>query len=286
MNNSRRKFAVLGNPIAHSLSPLMHNAAFKFYNLNYAYEKILIPTENELNSFLKNSSKDYLGFNVTLPYKSAVVKFLDSLTPEALLAESVNTIVSDQPGKLAGHSTDGYGLEMALKANFNSEPRQTKYLFLGCGGAANSCIVHLLSCGTKNIVIANRTQSKADELALKLKKVFSASEIYSCSIYDSDALKKLISEDYLIIQSTSLGLKDADPMPIDLSLLEKGARIFDMIYKETNFQKLSKEKGCKCVGGLDMLLYQGAKSFELWTKLDAPIDIMRKALIESASPLL
>lgn len=275
----RHKFCVIGNPIAHSLSPLMHNAAFKSYNLDYDYERILLPSEDELSSFIKNSTRDYLGFNVTLPYKSAVIRYLDFVAPEALLAGSVNTIVVEESGKLNGYSTDGYGLEMALKANFNSEPFNTKYLFLGCGGAANSCIVHLLSCGAKNIVIANRTQSKADELVSKLKKLYSSSEISSCSLRDSDRLKRLINDDYLIIQSTSLGLKESDELPLDVGLLTNGARVFDMIYKETKFQKMAKEKGCKCVKGLDMLLYQGAKSFEIWTGLQAPVEIMHKSLI-------
>ncbi|MEI6054775.1 MAG: shikimate dehydrogenase [Lentisphaerota bacterium] len=274
----RKNFGVIGNPIAHSLSPLMHNAAFKFYSLDYEYERILIPSEEELTSFIKNSSKEYLGLNVTLPYKNSVIKHLDFVSPEALLAGSVNTIVVEESGKLNGYSTDGYGLEMALKANFNSEPSNTKYLFLGCGGAANSCIVHLLSCGAKNIIIANRTQSKADELVSKLRCVFPFSEIYSCSLHDSDSLKRFIKDDYLIIQSTSLGLKDSDELPLDVSLLTNGARIFDMIYKETKFQKMAKEKGCKCFGGLDMLLHQGAKSFEIWTGLQAPVIIMKNAL--------
>lgn len=279
MNKGRRKFAVLGNPIVHSLSPLMHNAAFEFYHLNYQYERILIPSEEKLGNFLKNSTNDYLGFNVTLPYKNDVIKYLDFVLPEALLAGSVNTIVLEESGKFNGYSTDGYGLEMALKWNFNSEPLTEKYLFLGCGGAANSCIVHLLIRGAKSIVIANRTQSKADELVAKLQSEFPNSIISSCSLHDSDALKKFIDDDYLVIQSTSLGLIDSDSLPIDVELLPKGTRILDMIYKETKFQKQAKEKGCKCVGGLDMLLYQGTKSFEIWTGLQAPMEIMRKALL-------
>lgn len=274
----RRKFGIIGNPIAHSLSPLMHNAAFKFYNLDYIYERILIPTEDELASFLKNSARDYLGFNVTLPYKSSVSKYLNFVSPEALLANSVNTIVVEASGNLNGYSTDGYGLEMALNQNFNSESLTEKYLFLGCGGAANSCIVHLLNRGAKNILVANRTQSKADELVIKLQRIFPKADIFSCALQDKGSLKKIIDSDYLIIQSTSLGLKEGDPMPLDIRLLSNRTRIFDMIYKETIFQKLAKEKGCKCISGLDMLLYQGAKSFEIWTGLKPPIDVMRNAL--------
>ncbi len=256
----------------------MHNAAFRFYNLDFEYEKILIPSEEELGLFLKNLPLEYQGFNVTLPYKNSVIKYLDTVFPEALIAGSVNTIAVEKSGKLIGYSTDGYGLEMALRSNFKSEPCDTKYLFLGCGGAANSCIVHLLKRGATNIVIANRTQSKAEELVSKLQNVFPASEISSCSIYDTDTFKKSIADNFLIVQSTCLGLKDSDEMPLDIDLLDKRTRIFDMIYKETKFQKLAKEKGCKCIGGLDMLIYQGAKAFEIWTSLDAPIDVMKDAL--------
>lgn len=279
MNISRKKFGIIGNPVAHSLSPLMHNAAFKFYNCDYEYERILIPTEEELGNFLKRSTGIYLGFNVTLPYKSAVIKYLNHLSPEALLAGSVNTIVVEDSGKLSGYSTDGDGLEMALRSNFKSEPSTEKYLFLGCGGAASSCIAHLLNRGAKIIVIANRTKSKADELAAKLQEKFPESNISSCSLPNSDMLKTFIYNDYLIIQATSLGLNDSDPMPVDTNLFTNRTRIFDMIYKETKFQKSLKEKGCKCLGGLDMLLYQGAKSFEIWTGLKAPIEVMRKALL-------
>ena len=114
----------------------MHNAAFRFYNLDFEYEKILIPSEEELGLFLKNLPLEYQGFNVTLPYKNSVIKYLDTVFPEALIAGSVNTIAVEKSGKLIGYSTDGYGLEMALRSNFKSEPCDTKYLFLGCGGAA------------------------------------------------------------------------------------------------------------------------------------------------------
>ena len=281
-NNKRiRKFGIIGNPIAHSLSPLMQNAAFRHYNLDCTYERILIPSDRDLKSFLAEAKREYAGLNVTLPYKGSVIKYLDSIEKDAHLASSVNVISIDVSSKLHGYSTDGYGLETALKLNFNSEPAKERYLFLGCGGAANSCIVHVLCKGAVDIVIANRTLSKAEEIVRYLRYVFPEVKLSACSLYDMESMRKLTEDNYLIIQSTSLGLKEDDELPLQKELITGNLRIFDMIYRETKLQKVARDKGCRCAGGLDMLLYQGVKAFEIWTDLKAPVEIMKKALTEN-----
>ncbi|HBM16740.1 MAG TPA: shikimate dehydrogenase [Lentisphaeria bacterium] len=288
INNSetKRKFGVIGNPISHSLSPYMQNAAFKHYNLDCSYERILIPSEKDLELFLLKAKRSYTGLNVTLPYKGSVIKYLDSIEESARLASSVNVISIDSSGSLNGFSTDGYGMEMALRLNFNSEPQKEKYLFLGCGGAANSCIVHLLCRGARDIAIANRTLSKADELIKHLHNTFPEAKLSAFSLYDINSMKKLLKNNYLLIQSTSLGLKDEDELPLQEELITYNLRIFDMIYKDTRFQKYAREKGCRCIGGIDMLLYQGTKAFEIWTGLKAPVEIMKKALLEKRISIL
>ena len=274
-----KKLAVIGNPISHSLSPIMHNAALAHLGLDAEYIAVNLE-ENCLESFVAEARNSLLGFNVTVPYKTAIIPFLDSVDDESLLSQSVNTVVVKK-GKLIGTSTDAYGLEKALEETFQVLPADITLFIIGCGGAAKAAAVHFLKEGTKRILFANRTLSNAAKFVAKLRSKFPESKIDFCGLDDYDKINDFLDLNPIVIQSTSLGLKKTDPSPLPSALFRNGLRIFDMVYGNTKFSQLAKSKKCICTDGRLMLLYQGVRSFSIWTGLEPPVEIMKEALFSS-----
>ena len=272
-----KKLAVIGFPLRHSLSPVMHNTAIKHLGLDYEYLGIEIKDAAEFQEFVKYARKELVGFNVTAPYKNAIVSFLDSASTEVQLSGSANT-VTNRNGMLHGDSTDGYGLAMALREEFGIEIRDGRFVFIGCGGAARAASVRFLAEGASSIFFINRTLDKAKDFSARLRKVYNKSEIDCCSIDDKNKIKSSLNANSIIIQSTPFGLKKDDPIPLDPSLLHEDLIVFDMIYQDTKFLTSAKQIGCKCANGKLMLLYQGAKSFSLWTNLEPPIPVIKAAI--------
>jgi len=273
----RKKAAVIGYPLTHSLSPVMHNAAFSFLNLDAVYEAVEIPS-NQLIKFLdKIRDKQYLGVNITVPYKTEVIKYLDSVSLKAKRSNSVNCIIN-RDGALHGDTTDGYGLEMAVKEEFGINSAVKEILYIGCGGAAQATASHFLENGTKKILFLNRSLEKAESFAQHLKSYYPLSEIKCATLDDSKQIKECMLNSPLVIHSTSLGLKKEDPFPLNPDFISENSPFIDMLYWETNFQKELKSRGISVADGRLMLLYQGAESFRLWTNLEPPIKIMREAL--------
>ena len=163
-----RNYAVIGDPVGHSRSPGMQNAAFEHYRLGSPYVKRHV-RPGELGAFVEEARRTLAGFNCTVPHKSAIIPYLDEVDPKALAASSVNTVTVREDGTLAGTSTDGYGLEMALETNFGRPLAGAEVCFIGCGGAAHATSFHLAERGVRTIRLANRTLSKAEELAEKLQ---------------------------------------------------------------------------------------------------------------------
>jgi len=271
-----KKITIIGNPVSHTLSPVMHNAAFKYLGIDYEYTSVELEV-HQLEDFTNCARSKYAGFNVTVPYKTEIIKYLDTLSPKAEFAESVNTVLVKNK-KLHGYSTDGYGFERAIAKSFNVNVKNEKFFFIGCGGAARAVIVHLLFLGVKKIIIANRTESKANEFATRLREKNPKTEILSCSL-DSEKIKNYLEGFPIVVQSTSLGLKANDALPFNPELLKNGMRVFDMIYRDTLFLEEAKKRKCIAVNGLTMLLYQGAKSFEIWTNKKAPVEVMKKSIV-------
>lgn len=270
-----KKIVLIGNPVSHSLSPVMHNAAFKYLGMDYEYESIELGS-HQLKAFAERARNEYAGFNVTVPYKTEIIKYLDTLSPEVEFAQSVNTVLVKN-NKLHGYSTDGYGFERAIAESFNVDVKNEKFFFIGCGGAARAVMAHLLFLGVKNIFIANRTESKANEFAIKLRKEKPGAEILSCGL-DSEKITSYLEDFPIIVQSTSLGLMTNDALPFNLELLKNNMRVFDMIYTDTPFLKEARKRGCIAINGLTMLLYQGTKAFEIWTNNKVPVEVMKKAI--------
>lgn len=274
------KFAVIGDPIAHSLSPAMHNAALEALDLQGNYEAVRVPLE-ELPNFADYARKNLNGFNITVPHKQNIIPLLDEITEAAAFADSVNT-VTVKDGKLYGDSTDGYGLATALNEAFGLSVHGAKIVFIGCGGAAHAVATYFAMQGAARISILNRSVEKAKDLAGKLKTKYPEMIAEAFSISDPEMIKKAMTGADVAIQCTSLGLKPDDPAPIPPELLPDGICYYDTIYKRTALYQAAETKGLRCAAGLGMLLHQGARSLEIWTGRKAPIEVMRAAL-ETAS---
>lgn len=269
---------MIGDPIAHSLSPYMHNAAFRALGINAVYEAVRIKAD-ELAKFAEDAKKKYDGFNVTVPHKNKIIDFLDGVYPIANFAGSVNTVINEN-ALLWGDSTDGRGLELAIQNEFGLSISQKNVFFIGCGGASRAVAVHFAASGVKSLSFINRTLSKAEELFALLKKESPNVKISFSSINDENFIENAVEEADIIIQSTSLGLDKSAPSPLSEKFFLQNKFYYDMIYGKTKFIELARKHNCQAADGLSMLLYQGVESFKKWTGLDAPIEIMRNALLE------
>ena len=254
-----KKYIVIGNPIEHSLSPKLHNYWFEKNNINANYDRKKIDKseiQDTINE-IKNNKLD--GINVTVPFKSDVIPFLDMLSEEAQITQSVNTIYKHNK-KLIGHNTDIKGFELSLKeTRFNLE---NKTIFiLGAGGVVPSIIYALEKSGASKIIITNRTKKKTE----KLKKYFS-----KISIVDWGDQ----TEFDMIINATSLGLNKEDNINLNFKSLNKEKLFYDVIYnpKETNFLRTGKNLGCQVFNGKMMFIYQAFEAFKLWHKIKPEIN--------------
>lgn len=277
MNNEFKKhYAVIGDPIAHSKSPQMQNAAFLDLGISADYHSEHVKKE-DLANFAEHARKDLAGFNVTVPHKENIIAFLDGISEECQTTRSVNT-VKNINGKMYGESTDGYGLEMAVKEAFGVDLKDNSFMFLGCGGTVNAVAYHFLHFGAKELFIVNRTVEKAEALCRVLNEKFPHKTITCSSHENIDEINKMLDSVKVVIQATSLGLKDDDPSPLNPEMMRPQICMFDTIYKNTAFLQAAENCGCKCTGGQGMLVHQGAKSFEIWTGIKPSIEVMRSAL--------
>ena len=261
---TKKAFAVIGNPISHSLSPVLHNYWFKKYNINASYISMNLEEKNIFEIIKKIKNKELNGLNVTLPYKQRVIPHLDELVNDAKSTNSVNTIYLDEQSKIVGENTDVYGIQAAyLKGISNIDNK--KALIIGAGGVSPSVIFSLLKSKIKNITVVNRTYEKS----VFLKKRFE-----SINVLKWETLKdELINYD-IIVNATSIGLKNGNNFEFDFDNVKENLIYIDTIYNplETNNIKFLKEKKIKAFNGLDMFIYQGQKSFYLWNKINPEID--------------
>lgn len=271
---------IFGYPVGHTLSPLIQNAAIEALCLPYVYIPFEVSPENLRSAINGIKSLGITGVNITVPHKEKVLPFLDEITEEASLIGSVNTI-KNKNGRLIGHNTDSRGYIRSLREDAGFDPKGKKALIIGAGGAARGVIAGLSVNGISEILIANRTLEKGEALAAefggKFKEIkFSAHPL--SALTDPAILSSLD----LIVNATSLSLEDKT-IGVELSFTPPHALISVIAYKPpmTSFLKQAQEAGRKTLDGLGMLLYQGAISFEIWTSREAPILIMRKALLEA-----
>lgn len=258
---------IFGYPIEHTLSPSMHNAAFKALGLDYCYVPFQVTPELLRHAVKAVKALNLCGVNVTVPHKEKVLPLLDEISEEASFIGAVNTIVN-RGGKLTGYNTDGKGFIHALAERRISLDGKN-ILIIGAGGAARA-ISYYLCQDAKTLQIYNRTRKRAHKLVDDLKRLCS-----NVSLCDNISH---IKDFHMIINATPVGLKNEDPSPLDISLLKKDQIICDLIYKKTRLLKEAFRKGCKVIDGSGMLLWQGMLAFELWTGKKPPAAVMRNAL--------
>jgi shikimate dehydrogenase len=273
----KQKFAVIGWPVRHSVSPAMQQAAFDALGITADYSRVPCRPEELDECMRRLTDTGFAGWNITVPHKESACAFMDELSETAKDAGSVNTVVN-RNGHLTGHSTDGYGLLRALQENFGFSVHRTHVVFLGCGGAARAAASYLVQLGIGHLTLINRTVSKAQNLAQTLTETGTKCKMDVMAPTDIDAVHEALANRPLIIQATSLGLKKEDPLPLDPQLVPAGTAVFDMIYGDTPFLAAMRDRDCHVADGRGMLLHQGARSFTLWTGREAPVEAMRKAL--------
>lgn len=273
------KYAVIGDPIAHSLSPVMQNAGFAALGIDAEYSAVHVKNEG-LCDFAEFAIKNLKGFNITVPHKKAIIPFLDTVSEDARLAGSVNT-VSVRDGKLHGESTDGYGLATAIEESFGISVCGNSFCFIGCGGAASATAFYFAAKGARSLFFINRTVSKAENLAERIRNSFGTVNVECSPNDDYDKISAFINASAVAVQCTSLGLKNDDPMPLPFELFKKDICYYETIYRETKLLSQARKSGMKTADGRSMLLHQGAKAFSIWTGKDAPVETMRKALYDA-----
>ena len=259
----KKKFGIIGNPIKHSLSPVLHNYWFDKYGLDASYSIIETEDENLKDIIKKIRNHELVGINVTLPFKQKIINQTDKIVNDAELTGSVNTVLLDND-KIIGENTDVFGLQAAYLKEIDSSTYKSA-LVIGAGGVSPSVILSLQKSGVKEISITNRTHEKC----IFLKKRFSY-----LNIVPWKDLKDEIKKFDIIINATSLGLKNQDDFDFNFSKTKENIVYIDTIYNplETKTYKFLKEEGRKVFNGLDMFIYQGQKSFYLWNKINPEID--------------
>ncbi len=259
-----KNFIIIGNPVSHSLSPILHNYWFKKYKIDAKYS-LFNADEKDLKEVAKKiRNKEINGANVTLPFKQKIIPYLDQLINDAKLTSSVNTIFLDENNSIIGENTDVFGIQAAYLKEINNIEKKNA-LVIGAGGVSSSIVFSLKKSNVKNISIINRTHDKS----LFLKKRYNF-----LNVLQWKNLKKEINNFDIIINATSLGLKDGYNFDFDFDNVKNDLIFIDTIYNplETKTLKFLKNNKIKTFNGLEMFIYQGQKSFYLWNKINPEID--------------
>ena len=271
---------VIGDPIEHTMSPVMHNAAFKNKGVDYVYLPFRVKKEELGRAIEGMRALNIRGLNITIPHKVAVIQFLDELDPLADKIGAVNTIVNDN-GVLKGYNTDATGFLQALLER-GIEPKEKSVVILGAGGASRAISFILAERGA-HIVILNRLLELdwAKELASKILRTF-AKEVEALELNRKNLAKALEKAD-ILVNATSVGMSpDIDETPVTSDLLRPNLVVYDIVYNpiKTRLQREAEVAGATVISGLDMLVWQGALAFEKWTGQKAPVNLMKEEVIK------
>ena len=270
-----KKIGLFGYPLSHSISPVFQQAALDYCSLDVIYKVWPVEPANLQTEVDKLRSMDYLGAGITIPYKEKVMPFLDVVDPFASRVGAVNTIVNDG-GRLIGHNTDVYGFMQGLTETAKFSPMGKRVLVVGAGGAARAGIFGLIQSGVSMISIANRTKERALQIVEQFVDEEVEMEVVRSDRYELDSVVK---NSDLVVNATSVGMRNSaseNDVPFETGSISPSSLVYDMVYtpRDTPFLVLAKEAGADTLGGLPMLIYQGSKSFSMWTGVDAPINIM------------
>lgn len=280
-NNNTQIIGIMGHPVKHSFSPLMHNISFDLLDLNYIYLPFDVPASNLKDALKGMVALGIKGLNITLPYKEKILSLLKETSEEVNIIGAVNTVVNED-GVLHGYNTDVYGIVETLLP-FKDEIAGKTVSVIGAGGSARSAIYALIRhFKPEKINIINRTEQTAESLKEYFATKMLFNEIYSYGLVPPDLID-VLHDSKLIINATSMGMHpdiDDSPTTIPESFCKEQI-VFDFIYTplQTKFLKLAASQGAVTVNGLRMLVEQGSKSFELWTGQKMPIEQVYRALV-------
>ncbi len=277
VSGKTRVCGVIGDPIEHTLSPIMHNAAFNALKLDFTFLAFKVKPAELENAVNGMRALNIRGLNVTMPHKSTVMNYLDRTDLSAQIVNSVNTVLNKE-GKLFGFNTDGVGALKALREN-GVELKGRKVLLLGAGGAARA-IAYAMAKESDELAVLNRTPKQAQALAKLLEKT--ANKKIGSGALSPREIQQNLQDSDILINATSIGMKPkADESLVAPKLLRPDLAVMDIVYNpiETKLAKDAKAAGAKVVSGVEMLIYQGAASFEIWTGKSAPVEVMRQAAL-------
>ena len=277
ITGATRLAALLGSPVEHSQSPLIHNTAFQQLQLPYTYLAFDVPPEHLKEGVEGLKALKAIGFNLTMPHKEAVIPFLNELSQEAAIIGAVNT-VKVEGDRLIGHNTDGKGFLMSLQdAGFTAVG--IKAVIAGSGGAARSVALALAQENVRQLVLLNRSLHRAEEIALMLREATPEIDVKVAELNQANVAVELQDAD-LLVNSTPLGMDEnsTDSIVADGSILKPPLLVYDLLYHppRTHLMKQAEVQGCTTLNGLSMLLWQAALAFEIWTGVPMPVDVVKK----------
>jgi len=270
---------IIGDPIEHTMSPVMHNAAFQKLGLDFVYLPFQVKKEELGQAVAGMRALNIKGLNVTIPHKVAIIPFLNKLDPLAEKIGAINTIVNNG-GVLTGYNTDATGFLQALLEQ-GVEPEGKTTVILGAGGASRAISFILAERGA-HLVILNRQSGRAEDLSRRIAQVFEK-EITALALGEQNLADVLARAD-ILINTTSVGMSpDVDKTPVPAKLLKPGLVVFDIVYNpaKTRLLREAEAAGAKTINGLDMLVWQGALAFEKWTGRKVPLDLMKREAIKA-----
>lgn len=280
LTGKSRVYGIFGDPIAHSLSPLMQNQAFQSLAIDAVYVPFHVTPQQLPQAIAGLRALQIAGVNVTIPHKEAVMPLLDQIDDKAALIGAVNTIVN-QNGCLIGYNTDGLGFLRSAELELDYQPNGSRVLLLGAGGACRAAVVALAAAHTASICIANRSVERAERLRAEMQAQFRKVNFHAVSYVQADFLVRVEAAD-LIVNTTAVGLAGENIDFLPLEKIKPSALIYDMVYSkiETPLLRAARARGLRGVDGLGMLAAQGEEAFYLWTGQRPAAGMMKDCLLD------
>ena len=277
LSGHTKPFAVLGHPIGHTLSPVMHNASMQELDFDGIYLALDVHPDRLMEVLPAMALMGFAGVNLTVPHKEVAFRGLEKLDESAKLFGAANTVEFTEDG-MVGHNTDGYGFLKALEEAFGKTVENDAVFVLGCGGAGRATALQAAVKGAKSLVLADIDAERVQRLEAEVKSLAPAIEIFQA--LEKGSQIELCRGCDLVVQASPVGMKKTDPSLLPPEAFREGQRAFDLIYMypETAFLTTAREGGAAIANGLGMLLHQGARAFEIWTGTEPSVSAMRKAL--------
>jgi shikimate dehydrogenase len=278
LSGSTQPFAVLGHPIGHTLSPIMHNRSFQSLGLDAIYLALDVHPDRLMGVLPAMGDMGFRGVNLTVPLKEVAFRGLSRLDESARRLGAVNTVQFTAEG-LVGHNTDGHGFLAALSEAFDLTPEGRSVFVLGCGGAGRAVAITCAAAGAREVVLTDMDENRPSRVAEEIAAL--APGVRTRAVPPVPASWAMASRAAdLVVQCTPVGMKAADPSPLPADAFRAGQAAFDLVYMypKTGFMRAALEGGARAANGLGMLLHQGARSFEIWTGRKADTAAMRSAL--------